>query len=182
MTIRMYPFAPYFNTTFITAIDSGQAGRGSANGQGYASLLHELMYGVPPDHYDDHPVSKPFHFAARCEFQAIKYRDNWRSSWRKVDFHLSNGVSRANVTEERCTNPKGWLDHITRYESQHLADYRQAIGRQDLMTSTSTSKAPATSCPAQTAIANCSTRTPTQHQTERTSSKACRDSMRSSIK
>lgn len=46
-------------------------------------------------------------FAARCELETIKYRDDYLSSWRQTDFTLKNGVLRANVTEERCENPRG---------------------------------------------------------------------------
>ena len=72
--------------------------------KGYASLLYELMYGVKPD-VSSIPLG--FKFVARCELSSIMYRDNYLSSWRKVDFTLKSGVLRANVTEERCPNPRG---------------------------------------------------------------------------
>lgn len=73
---------------------------------GYATILHNLMYGVDPD-ISGLPSDKPFLFAAKCEMTSIKYRDNYASSWRKVDFVLRNGASHANVTDERCPNPRG---------------------------------------------------------------------------
>jgi hypothetical protein len=110
MTIKMYPYEPYTNMTFITAVDSTGGLQGGHFRNGYASVLYYLMYGVWPDYYLHNSAYDPMYFAARCEFQSIKYRPDWRSSWRKVVFTLSNGVSRANVTEERCPNPKG-LSH-----------------------------------------------------------------------
>lgn len=99
MLVRMYPEAEHHNTTIITATDA------MGVKDGYASLLHYLMYGVDPDP-STYPTNSTYYFVAKCEFQSIKYRDNYRSSWRKVDFTLRNGVSRANVTEERCPNPR----------------------------------------------------------------------------
>lgn len=81
----------------------------SNNGKtGYASLLYEMMYGHPRDlsNLADLGVDS-FYFVAKCKFASIKYRDNYLSSWRKVDFTLKNGVASANVTEERCPNPRG---------------------------------------------------------------------------
>ncbi|KAK5162737.1 uncharacterized protein LTR77_011220 [Saxophila tyrrhenica] len=103
MLVRMYPEASHVNTTVITAVDSVDPSRVESS---YASLLYYLMYGVEPD-ASIIPLNGPFHFVAKCEFESIKYRDNYRSSWRKVDFVLKNGVSRANVTEERCPNLRG---------------------------------------------------------------------------
>lgn len=106
MLARMYPQYGYYNMTLITAVDSVATDAGGANGDGYASLMYYLMYGVMPDE-SVKPRDGPFYFVAKCEFESIKYRDNYRSSWRKVDFTLRNGVSRANVTDERCPNPRG---------------------------------------------------------------------------
>jgi hypothetical protein len=102
MLVRMnWAAATTYNTTVITTSDNSTGG-------GYASDLYNLMYGGPPD---AGTLSKNSNgtkfFAAKCEMASIKYRDNYLSSWRKVDFTLKNGVSRANVTEERCPNPKG---------------------------------------------------------------------------
>ena len=106
MLVRMYPENPDHNITVITAVDTITPQPGRAYKDGYASLLYYLMYGVWPD-ASIKPANGPFHFVAKCEFESIKWRDNFRSSWRKVDFTLKNGVSRANVTEERCPNPRG---------------------------------------------------------------------------
>lgn len=106
MLVRMYPFEIYNNVTVITAVDSVDPRANPAYKGGYASLLYYLMYGVWPD-ASVKPNNGPFHFVAKCEWESIKWRDNFRSSWRKVDFRLKNGVSRANVTEERCPNPRG---------------------------------------------------------------------------
>ncbi len=99
--------------------DNVQQEQRSTNGGGYASLLYYLMYGVLPEH-TYRSSSNPFKFVARCEMAIIKYRDNYRSSWRQVDFTLKNGVSRANVTDVRCPNPKGMLSIETlRKRTQH---------------------------------------------------------------
>lgn len=106
MLVRMYPYLPSTNTTVITAVDSTGPGVDQVYCGGYASLLYYLMYGKCPD-----PSLKsgtgPYHFVAKCQFESTKYRDNYRSSWRKVEFTLKKGISRANVTEERCPNPRG---------------------------------------------------------------------------
>ena len=96
----------YRKITVITAVDSVDPMPRLANHAGYASLLYYLMYGVWPD-ASVKPANGPFHFVAKCEWESIKWRDNFRSSWRKVDFVMTNGVSRVNVTEERCPNPRG---------------------------------------------------------------------------
>lgn len=106
MLVRVHPGAVHYNTTIITAVDSRDSHPSAINGDGYASLLYYLMYGVMPDE-SIKPKDGPFHFVAKCEFESIAYRDNYRSSWRKVDFVLKNGVSRVNVTEERCPNARG---------------------------------------------------------------------------
>jgi hypothetical protein len=106
MLVRMYPEVIYNNITVITAVDSVDPEPNLAYKAGYASLLYYLMYGVWPD-ASIKPNNGPFHFVAKCEFESIKWRDNYLSSWRKVDFVMKNGVSRANVTEERCPNPRG---------------------------------------------------------------------------
>ena len=114
MLVRMYPEIIHNNITVITAVDSVAPLPNEAFHAGYASLLYYLMYGVWPD-ASIKPNNGPFHFVAKCEFESIKWRDNYRSSWRKVDFVMKNGVSRANVTEERCPNPRGKnLDHFRR--------------------------------------------------------------------
>jgi hypothetical protein len=110
MLVRMYPEVIYNNVTIITGVDSAfPEDKNGANANGYASLLHYLMYGVMPDD-SVKPKGKPYTFVAKCEFESIKYRDNYRSSWRQVEMVLKNGVSRANVTEERCENPRGESD------------------------------------------------------------------------
>ena len=103
MAVRMNPHKEFWNTTYIAASDE----RG--NPGGYASRLHELMYGVPPDpsFLSKIPSDRPYYFVAKCEVLSIMYRDNYLSSWRKVNFVYSNGISRANVTEERCPNARG---------------------------------------------------------------------------
>ncbi|KAK3645732.1 hypothetical protein LTR56_008919 [Elasticomyces elasticus] len=106
MLVRMHPEVIYNNMTIITAVDSMDPTGDGLNKDGYASLLYFLMYGVMPDD-SVKPKDGPFYFVAKCEFESIKYKDNFRSSWRKVDFTLKNGVLHANVTEERCSNPRG---------------------------------------------------------------------------
>jgi hypothetical protein len=109
--VRMYPEGAHNDTTVITASDcppgtSTVEGAGGCAGTGYASLLYYLMYGVDPDP-SIMPKNSTFYFAAKCKMASIKYRDNYRSAWRKVDFTMKSGVSWANVTEERCPNPRG---------------------------------------------------------------------------
>lgn len=101
MVVRMNPHKEFWNTTYIAASDEPKFGR-------YASKLYELMYGVPPDPYLklETPSGLSFYFAAKCEIISIMHRDNFLSSWRKVNFVYKNGVSRANVTEERCPNAR----------------------------------------------------------------------------
>ena len=113
MLVRMYPDAAHYNTTIITASDTTGSREGGYQG-GYASLLHYLMYGIDPPAsiISKIPSNVPFYFVARCEFASIKYRPNYRSSWRKVDFTLKNGVSRANVTDEHCPNPRGMQEAL----------------------------------------------------------------------
>ena len=97
MLLYMKREAP-FNVSVIAASNSGTSG--------YASLLYRLMYDAEPD-LSNIPSNSSYYFVAKCEFESIKYRDNYLSSWRQVDFTLRNGVLRANVTGERCPNPRG---------------------------------------------------------------------------
>jgi hypothetical protein len=90
MLVRMYPYDIYHNITVITAVDSVTPTPNPAYRGGYASLLYFLMYGVWPD-ASIKPDNGPFHFVAKCEWESIKWRDNFRSSWRKVDFTFKNG-------------------------------------------------------------------------------------------
>ena len=75
--------------------------------EGYATLLHQLMYdGALPD-TSSVPEGKPYLFAAKCELATLQTANNNLASWRQVDFTLQNGILRANVTDERCPNPRG---------------------------------------------------------------------------
>lgn len=103
MVVRMNPHKEFWNTTYIAASDE------PSWGGGYASMLYELMYGVPPEPSLrlKTPSGSSFYFAAKCEMMSIMHRDNYLSSWRKVNFVYRNGISHANVTEERCPNARG---------------------------------------------------------------------------
>lgn len=109
MLVRMNIHPANYNTTLITASDNCTGydyGTNRCTDPGYASLLYYLMYGQQPN-ASMIPPDSPFFFAAKCEMTSIKYRDNYKSRWRQVDFILQNGVSRVNVTDTSCPNPKG---------------------------------------------------------------------------
>ena len=96
MLIRMIPEVIHNNVTVITAVNSLAPTPMAANHGGYASLLYYLMYGLWPETTGVMPADGPFHFVAKCEYPSLKYRNNYRSSWRKVDYTLRNGVSKFN--------------------------------------------------------------------------------------
>lgn len=98
MVTKHHPDPNHLNVSIIATTNSGT--------DGYASLMHEMMYGVKPD-LSGVPPGYSLFFVAKCEYVSIKYRDNLLSSWRQVDFTLRNGVLRANVTKERCPNARG---------------------------------------------------------------------------
>lgn len=98
MSVQMHPDPELYNTSIISTSDDAE--------DGYASRLYRLMYGTEPDK-SAVPEGSAFYFVAKCEFASIKYQDNVYSSWREVAFTLRNGVLRANVTDERCPNPRG---------------------------------------------------------------------------
>lgn len=103
MVVLMRPHPVHWRTSVVTASDNAATKVSPANG--YASLLYRMMYGVYPD-LSAISDKSTFYFAAKCEIASIKYHDNLHSSWRMVDFTLRNGVLRANVTDERCPNPR----------------------------------------------------------------------------
>ena len=124
MTVMMHPNPKHLRESILTGTQSfdifcelttsadydmavaSNSGDASDGDYGYASLLHYLMY----DEWPDVPAKKApdgnFYFAAKCQLAFIHSRDDYLSSWRKVDFTLKNGVSHANVTEERCPNAR----------------------------------------------------------------------------
>ena len=110
MVVKRHPDPDKYLTSIITAADDFY--------DGYASSLHRMMYGTDPDK-SDVPKRNSYLFAAKCELASIKYRDNYRSSWRNVDFNLKNGVLRANVTDERCMNPRG--PGVSGFKGKHLS-------------------------------------------------------------
>ena len=96
MTVWQYPTVEQQDVTVITAGNSG--------GQGYASLIHQMLYGDYQSQAfrDKWPATK---IAVKCKFSSL-FNNNDHSSWRKVNFNMNGGVLRANVTEERCPNPR----------------------------------------------------------------------------
>lgn len=96
MTIKQSPIPGEGHLTIVTASDSG--------GQGYASLLHHMMYGnvTSASSRRKYPATK---FVAVCEIASL-YNNTKHSSWKIVDFSMKGGVLRANVTNEPCPNPR----------------------------------------------------------------------------
>jgi hypothetical protein len=102
------------NISLITGTNNGDVGyigtESSDKEIGYGSLLYRMMYGKDPDQdvFDTVPANSSYVFAAKCEFASIGEEGTY-SSWRQVDFTLKNGIMSANVTEERCPNPRAPL-------------------------------------------------------------------------
>ena len=123
-----YPTANFGNTKYRTN-DEGQgiflaksqwtpagvalnvtliAGMNNGGDKGYGSLLYRMTYGSDkePD-LSSVPQNSEYTFAAKCEIPSIVTESSGHSSWRQVDFTLKSGLLKANVTEERCPNPRG---------------------------------------------------------------------------